>query len=234
MSCRVLLTALTACAWTLAAAQAPPRNPVLGVASAPKPFSIGSVETKPEAGPVVVVEGDQISASATAVTFRLNGENRAVLSGNSTVQIRGYQDGGIYFYLGKGSIQFDVRRLPLAICARDRLYLPSVPASGEVVIAADGVQVKLTAGSMVRSGTEGCEPRGVPVSLSGSGTATGGGTTAAGTATATATATAAGVGTATVATVTGIAVAAATAAGVATTIAVSQPPSSESPITPGQ
>src|SRR3569833_2918019 len=113
-------------------ATAAPVIRVLGVAEAGKPFLVGSVETKPEAGPVPVVDGGQVRSLGNAVSFRLDGENRAVLAGDSTVGLRRYGTGGVYFYLTKGSIRFAARKQPLAICAQDRLYVPLIGASGEV------------------------------------------------------------------------------------------------------
>ena len=222
-------------------------GPILGVANAPKPFSIGTVHTKPEAGPVSQVEGDEVAPGHSTVTFRLNGDDRAILAGNSKAKIRGYKDGGSYFYLSKGSIQFDARKLPLAICARDRLYVPSIPASGEVAIRDNKVQVRMTAGSMIRSGVEACDAKAVPLLVTGAGTgaaaaggvaATAGAAASAGAAATagaavTATATAAGIGAAT-ATVGAVAVAAGAVAGVTAAVVAAEGPASESPITPGQ
>jgi hypothetical protein len=198
------------------------------------------VETKPEAGPVPIVDGDRVQSLGDAVSFRLEGENRAVLPGNSTAGLRRYGTDGVYFYLTKGSLQFEARKRPLAICAHDRLYVPSIPASGEVAIGDDGVQVKLTAGIMVRSGSESCGDKVVPAVLltgaAGAGSAAAGSAAAGPAAAVTATATAAGVGAAsTGAAVGAVAIAAGAAAGVVSTIAVvASTPAAESPINPIQ
>ena len=179
---------LVVAARVLSAQPEPAHNPVLGVVTGSKPFSIGSVEEKPETGPIVVVDGDKVYSPASApLMFRLTGENRAVLAGNSVTRVRPLREqneDGAYFYLNKGAIQYDARKEPLAICARDRLYVPSRPGSGQVVIGENNkVEVILTTGTMVRSGSDVCGEKAAPLWLSGG---TGG---AGGTATATATAT---------------------------------------------
>ncbi len=212
---------------------AAPANRVLGVAEAGKPFLVGSVETKPEAGPVPVVDGDRVQSLGNAVSFRLEGGNRAVLSGNSAAGLRRYGTDGVYFYLTKGSIRFEARKQPLAICALDRLYVPSIAASGEVAIEDNQAQVRMTGGAMARSGSDVCAEKTLPALLL-SGAAGAGAASAAGAATATATAAAAGAASSAAA-VGGVAVAAGAAAGVATTIAVvASTPPAESPITPVQ
>jgi len=206
-------------------------NRVLGLAEAGKPFLVGSVETKPEAGPVPVVDGDQVRSLVDPVSFRLEGGNRSVLAENSTAGLRRYGVDGVYFYVTKGSIRFEARKQPLAICAQDRLYVPSIPASGEVAIENGRAQVRMTGGTMVRSGTDGCGDKEAPaVSLSGASGAGGG------SAATTATATAASAGAAsTTAAVGAVAIAAGTAAGLVSTIAVvASTPLAESPINPAQ
>ena len=218
-----------------AAAAPAPANRILGVAEAGKPFLVGSVQTKPEAGPVPVVDGDRVQSLGEAVSFRLEGENRAVLPENSTVGVRRYGVDGVYLYLTKGSVRFDARKQPLAICVRDRLYVPSIPASGEVSMEDGSAQVRMTAGTMILSGKDACSEKAAPAAvLSGASGAAGGAGSAAGTATATATAAGAGVATSS-ATVGAIAIAAGAATGAASTIAVvSSTPPAESPITPAQ
>jgi len=204
-------------------ASAAPANSVLGVAEAGKPFQVGSVETKPEAGPSPVVDGDRVRSLRDSVSFRLEGENRAILGVNSTAGVRRYGLDGVYFYLTNGSIRFEARKQPLAICAQDRLYVPSIPASGEVLIENGRAQARMTAGTMVRSGADACgEEAPSPMRLA----ETPGWTTA------TATAAAAGA-TTSATTVTSAAIAAGATAGLASTIAVAATtPASESPITP--
>jgi hypothetical protein len=148
------ITALLAV--SCAALAGAPANRVLGVAEVGRPFLVGSVETKPEAGPVPVVDGDRVQSLGNAVSFRLEGENRAILPENSTASLRRYGTDGVYFYLAKGSIRFEARIQPLAICAQDRLYVPSIPASGEVSMEGGRAEVRMIAGTMVRSGTEAC------------------------------------------------------------------------------
>lgn len=172
---RIHSLAAAICACLLAAPCALPaakHNPVRGVVTSTRPFLIGSVEERPEAGPIIVVDGDQISAESTPVMIRLTGDNRAILGNDSVARIETilvstgvnsgaesaekYPNDGAYFYLTKGGIQYDARKEPLAICARERLYVPSIPGSGTVVIQNDKVQVTLATGTMLRSGTEPC------------------------------------------------------------------------------
>src|SRR3569833_1420864 len=141
---------------------AAPASSILGVAEAEKPFLVGSVETKPEAGPVPVVDGDQVRSLGNAVSFRLEGDDRAVLAGDSTVGLRRYGTGGVYFYLTKGSVRFAAVKQPLAICAQDRLYVPAIPASGEVSMENGRAQVRMTTGTMLRPGTAACGGKEAP------------------------------------------------------------------------
>jgi hypothetical protein len=206
-------------------------GPVLAVVSSSHPFSIGRVEAKPEAGPIPVVEGDQVSSSSAPVMFRLNGENRLVLGGNSRALIRAIRADGHYFYLSSGSLEFDARKEPLAICARDHLYVPSIPGSGEIVIRDNKVDVRLTSGQMVRSGSDTCNSKAAPLfPANGIEAAAPAGTPAGGAGTATATAAAAG-GTALPVTA-AISIATASALGIATGEIASQSPASSSPTLP--
>lgn len=98
--------------------------------------------------------------------FRLSGPNRVVLGGSSHARIRPIHDSGRYFYLSKGSLQFDAMKEPLAICAVGRLYVPVVPSSGEVVILDNKrVEVHMTSGVMVRNGQDACNAKGAPAFL---------------------------------------------------------------------
>ena len=212
-------------------------SPVLGVVTSTRPFSIGPVEEKPETGPMIVVEGDEIRAQSAPVAFRMTGENRAILGNDSMTDIRPIPpqrnpatENGEFFYLRKGSLQYDARKEPLAICARDRLYVPSIPGSGEVVIVDNKPQVKLITGTMVRSGEDVCNTKGAayllsnipgaPVALAANPVGT-----------AIATAGSAGIQAGIPAAVT-IGVSTATAGAVIGTTVLSQPPSSASPTTP--
>jgi hypothetical protein len=222
---RSQIAALLAVSCAALAGAPAPANRILGVAEAGKPFLVGSVETKPEAGPVPVVDGDRVQALGNAVSFRLDGQNRAVLPANSTVGLRRYGADGVNFYLTEGSIRFEARKQPLAICALNRLYVPSIAAAGEVAIEDSRVQVRMTTGVMLQMGTAACGGKfAPPVSM----------TETPGSATATATTASAGA-TSSAATVGSIALAAGATAGLASTIAVaSSAPPAESPINPAQ
>jgi len=196
-------------------------NPQLGVVTSGSPFNIGSVEEKPETGPIVVVGGDQVYSEKNPVLFRLSGDNRAILADDSAARVRPLQDNGAYFYLRKGAIQYDARKEPLAICAHDRLYVPSVPGSGQVIIQGKDVQVILTSGSLVRSGIDECSDKGAAYLNNGG---------VGGNATATATAAPAGVSGGSA--VAGGVVAAATAVGVSLAAIAALAPSPASNITP--
>ena len=222
------LVVLVASGWLLTARPVTGPNPVLAVVSSTYPFAIGRVETKPEAGPVPVVDGDQISSAGAPVMFRLDGENRVVLGGSSQARIRSIGTDGRYFYLSKGSLHFEARKEPLAICALDRLYVPAIPGSGEIVIVGGKADVRLTSGRMIRSGTDACDSKAPPLMLSNLLLSNGMGSGAAATATATATAAGAGI---TAPAIASVAVATATTAGVAGEVA-SQIPQSSSPILP--
>ncbi len=221
---------------SLSAQQPAGQNPVLGVVTSAHDFLIGSVDEKPEAGPVSVVSGDVISSASSPVVFRLTGENRVIMAENSKARIQPYKPDkdkpeGAFFYQTKGSLQYDARREPLAICAADGLYVPTVPGSGVVAILPDNkVQVTLTTGKMERSGTEACGSAGPLLLPTQAAVAA---PTGAATATATATAAAAGVSGAAVTTAAAIGIATATAAGVvAGVVTASQAPPSQSPTTP--
>lgn len=196
-------------------------NPQLGVVTSGSPFNIGSVEEKPETGPIVVAGGDQVYAEKNPVLFRLSGENRAILADDSATRVRPLQDNGAYFYLRKGAIQYDARKEPLAICANERLYVPSIPGSGQVIIQGKDVRVILTSGSLIRSGIDECSDKGAAYLNNGGIGAN---------ATATATAAPAGLpgGSATV----GTAAAAGVGVGVLLGAIVSEAPASASNITP--
>jgi hypothetical protein len=239
----VLLAALPAAVGPLCA-----QNPVLGVVTGTRTFSIGSVDQKPESGAIAVVNGDDVSTASSPVTFRLTGENRAVMGENSKVRIRPYQPdkdkpAGAYFYQTKGSLQYEARREPLAICAGDRLYVPSVPGSGVVTILPNRkVQVTLATGTMERSGSETCNSKaapawlvtGLPGGAVAAGTTASATAAAAATATATATATAASAGVAAgISTAATIGVVTATTTGIVAGVATSQAPDPQSQITPG-
>lgn len=141
-------------------------SPVLGLVSSRASFALSRVETRPEAGPLPVVDGDEITAGLAPVLFRLSGPNRVVLGGSSHAQIRPIRDSGRYFYLSKGSIQFDAMKEPIAICAVGKLYVPTVPASGEVVILDNKrVEVHMTSGVMERNGQDACNAKGAPAFL---------------------------------------------------------------------
>ncbi len=242
---------------------APAHNPVRGVVTSARTFSIGLVDEKPEAGPMLVVDGDQIKSGTSPVMFRLTGENRVALGSDSVTRIQSIDvqktaeaaNDGAYFYLSKGSIDYDAKREPLAICARDRLYVPSTPGSGAVVIRNNKVEVVLTTGTMVRSGSDPCSANATPLLLlNGVGTTAVGAAGAAGgaagavgaagsaagaagaagaaTATATATAAAAGIGAA-IPTAATVGIAAASAAGAVATAIATQSPPPQSPISPG-
>ncbi len=79
-------------------------SPVLGLVSSRASFALSRVETRPEAGPLPVVDGDEVTAGAAPVLFRLSGPNRVVLGGSSHARIRPIHDSGRYFYLSKGSL----------------------------------------------------------------------------------------------------------------------------------
>lgn len=141
-------------------------NQVLGIVSSRASFALSRVDTRPEAGPLPIVDGDEVAAGVAPVLFRLTGPNRVVLGGNSHAQIRPIHDSGRYFYLSKGSIQFDAMKEPLAICAIGHLYVPAVPASGEVVILDNKrVEVHMTSGMMERNGRDACNAKAPPAFL---------------------------------------------------------------------
>ncbi len=220
-------------------------NPVLGVVTSTRTYSIGPVDAKPEAGPMIVVDGDKIAADTAVVMFRLTGQNRAILGTKSEATVRPIPpqrdapEVGQFFYLSKGSIQYDALKEPLAICARDRLYLPSIPGSGEVVIVNDKPQVRLITGTMVRSGSDVCNNKGAAWLLSNGagspGTVTGTAGAAGIGSPGAVTATAAGAGIqAGVPVAVSIGVSTGTVAGMIGTAALSQSPPSASPTLPGQ
>lgn len=141
-------------------------NQVLGIVSSRASFALSRIDTRPEAGPLPIVDGDEVAAGVAPVLFRLTGPNRVVLGGNSHAQIRPIHDSGRYFYLSKGSIQFDAMKEPLAICAIGHLYVPTVPASGEVVILDNKrVEVHMTSGVMERNGKDACNAKAPPAFL---------------------------------------------------------------------
>ncbi len=213
-------------------------GPVLAVANSAVPFAVGGVEARPEGGAVPLADGDQISAAASApVLLRLDGGNRIVLAADSSARLKGLAQKGSYFYLAKGSLRYEARQHPVAICAGGKLYIPSAPGSGEIVVADGRARVNLTSGRMLRGGVDACGPSAVPVLLAG-GVAAVAGTAAAGTAAgvsvagvATAAAAAAGAGIA-IPAVTGVSgTSAAAAAGSSSAVSISSTgPPSVSPI----